>query len=104
MNRAAWDVKLLTGLIDVGQLLEAGHDLRNRLANAASVLHGMPIEQTVLCATGSPVLLRLTQRHFGDRSDDLNFTLGSNVPRRTAVGKPHVVEHRFLCSRLRLFI
>ena len=78
------------------ELLEARHDLRDRLANLAGVF-ASTANRSVL-----PGCRRAVSR--ADAGDHLHFASRAFVPARAAVAEAHVVEHRFLRRRLRLFV
>ena len=120
VKRAAADLEFLFRAVDLGELLEAGNDVGDRLADLRGRTHartnrvgkaegGVRRSESVAL---SPVI-RHSPFRAGCRASQTRLRRSlamtstrsrARVPSRAAVAQADVVEHRFLRRRLRLFV
>src|SRR4051794_35656048 len=119
VERAAADLKFFFGAVNLRDLFEAGDDLRDRFADLGRGTHLRPIDCTQPAAFAryrfGTVPAHIAGRWrtprgywacdpFGNGRDDVDFAARTFVAAGSAVAQADIVEHRFLCRRLRFFV
>ena len=98
VERTAGNRKFFFVCVDVGNLLQAWHNLGNGLANRAGVAHGPPVDRILVAG------LAIAQHAHGHVGNDLNFAARPDVPGLAAIREPDVAKHALLRGGLRLFV
>ena len=90
---SAFEMEFFFGLVDLGDLLIAGDDFRDHLANVFVLGQGVKVDWAIV-----------PQDVAGEACDDFDFAFGSGVSGDTAFAEPDVVEHGFLGGGLDFFV